>query len=275
VTAPAAARTTRTARTARAPHAEPPGRAPARGQRGALVLAGVAVLAEVSYPLVHGVALNRLTEATVVVFAAAGAAHALATHGRGWTARMLALFVVGGLAVEVVGVHTGWPFGRYSYRPTLGPELAGVPVVVALAWAMLGYPALVMGRHLATGRLGRAVAGGLALAAWDVFLDPQMVAAGHWVWRPGGGPRLDGVPVGNLAGWLVVGVALMALAQWVLPVGAPAGAAVDDRLPVGLYAWTAASSLLANLVFFHRPEVALAGGVAMGAVLAAAARRRR
>jgi putative membrane protein len=35
-------------------------------------------------------------------------------------------------------------------------------------------------------------------------------------------------------------------------------------LPLALYVWTYASSLLANLVFFGRPTVALAGGVAMG-----------
>jgi putative membrane protein len=31
-----------------------------------------------------------------------------------------------------------------------------------------------------------------------------------------------------------------------------------------LYAWTYVSSLLANLAFFGRPAVALAGGLAMG-----------
>jgi putative membrane protein len=40
----------------------------------------------------------------------------------------------------------------------------------------------------------------------------------------------------------------------------------DDRQPGLLYLWTYASSVLANAVFFDRPEVALAGGVVMGLV---------
>jgi putative membrane protein len=42
----------------------------------------------------------------------------------------------------------------------------------------------------------------------------------------------------------------------------------DDRLPFVLLGWTYFSSVLANLVFFGRPAVALAGGLGMGAVLA-------
>ena len=54
--------------------------------------------------------------------------------------------------------------------------MAGVPLIVPLAWTMMAYPALLVGR-----RIGAPVlAGAAALASWDLFLDPQMVAAGHW-----------------------------------------------------------------------------------------------
>jgi putative membrane protein len=55
----------------------------------------------------------------------------------------------------------------------------------------------------------------------------------------------------------------------------------DVRLPFVLLGWTYFSSVLANLVFFGRPAVALAGGLGMGSVLACAllraaqSRRRR
>ncbi len=93
-----------------------------------------------------------------------------------------------GLAAEAVGVATGVPFGRYAYAGTLGPQLLGVPVLVPLAWTMMAYPALLLGRRLGRAAArrsasgGRAVLGGATLAAWDLFLDPQMVAAGHWTW---------------------------------------------------------------------------------------------
>lgn len=163
--------------------------------------------------------------------------------------------------VEAVGTRTGLPFGSYAYGDALGPALLGVPLVVPLAWAMLAYPA-----HAAGVRLGRpVVATGWALAAWDLFLDPQMVAEGHWTWADPS-PGLHGIPLSNHLGWLLVALVMAAL----LPVRR-----ADDRLPLALLGWTWASCVLANLAFFHRPGVALVGGVAMGLVVLPALRPRR
>jgi putative membrane protein len=108
----------------------------------------------------------------------------------------------------------------------------------------------------------------LALATWDVFLDPQMVDAGHWTFAPDNGPTLTGIPLVNFAGWLLVAGVLMLLLTLVLPWSRHERGPVEERggisVPLGLYLWTYASSLLANLVFFGRPEVALTGGIAMG-----------
>ena len=49
-------------------------------------LAGVAVLMQVAYPLTGGEARDRLTVATVAVFAAASVAHAALHRGTGWAA---------------------------------------------------------------------------------------------------------------------------------------------------------------------------------------------
>ena len=48
----------------------------------------------------------------------------------------------------------------------------------------------------------------------------------------------------------------------------------DDRVPLALFVWTWASSVLANLAFFGRPGVALAGGLAMAVVAVPLVRRR-
>jgi putative membrane protein len=125
---------------------------------------------------------------------------------------------------------------------------------------MAGYLA-----HAAGLRLGhRVLAAGWCLAAWDLFLDPQMVEAGHWAWSAGG-PALNGIPLSNHVAWLAVALVMAALL--------PARTA-DDRLPLILLGWVWASSVLANLVFFHRPLVALVGGVAMGLVVLPALLRR-
>ena len=214
------------------------------------LLAVLTVLLQVAYPLTDGTARDRLTVATVLAFLAATLAHATAQRGAAWASSYLGLTVAVALAAEAVGVATGLPFGDYAYTGTLGPRLLGVPLVVPLAWAMIAYPCLLLG----------PLRGALCLAGWDLFLDPQMVDAGHWRWLDVqvGMPFVPEVPVSNTVGWLIVAALLMALLSRLPRLSA------DDRLPRALLLWTWASSVLANLLFFGRPGVALTGGVAMG-----------
>jgi carotene biosynthesis associated membrane protein len=235
----------------------------------------LAVAAQIPYPLVHGQARDNLTIIGVSLFFAASLTHAAWSRGVRRAAVLAAVAAGVGLAVEAIGVGAGVPFGRYSYGTSLGGKLLGVPAVIPLAWAMMAYPALLAGRRASlptTGRSGRrraavtAAVGGLVLATWDLFLDPQMVAAGQWAWR-GGGPALNGIPLSNTGGWLAVGIVLTAVLD-ALDRPAEPRAGRDDRLPFVLLGWTYASSLLANLTFFGSPAVGLTGGLAMGAVLA-------
>lgn len=228
-------------------------------------LAGLTIGLQVLYPLLRGSARDLLTVLTVLAFLATTLCHARGSRGRAWTLHYLLVAAGVSFAAEAVGVATGAPFGEYAYADSLGPALLGVPVLVPLAWAMFAYPCLLAGTALGH----PVVLGAAALASWDLFLDPQMVAAGHWRWLdvehavPGLGP----VPWSNVLGWLAVSLLLMALLSR-LPV-----VVADDRVPAGLLLWTWASSVLANLAFFGRPGVALVGGLAMGAVVLPAVRR--
>lgn len=230
------------------------------------MLAAAAVLSQVAYPLVTGPGRNPLTVVSVLLYFLASVTHAWGWHGARWAAAFVALAAGTGLAVEAVGVRTGLPFGDYAYAGSLGPKVLGVPWVVPLAWAMVAYPALLAGRRLAgSDRRVAVLAGAWTLASWDVFLDPQMVAAGHWSWaHPAPSlPGVPGVPLSNYAGWLVTALVLMALLDR-LP--RPLVGSADEGVPALLLLWTYASQVLANIAFFHRPGVALAGGVLMGAV---------
>jgi putative membrane protein len=245
------------------------------------VLAVGVVLAQISYPLLDGDAVRAATVTAVVLFAATSLTHAAATRGVRAAAALLVVAGGLGLLAEAVGIRTGFPFGTYTYADTLGPKLLDVPVVVPLAWTMMAYPCLLLGRRLAAAGGGSAVGrrarvallGGLALAAWDLYLDPQMVEAGHWTWRfPD--PALPGVPdipVTNYAGWVLVAVTLVAgldaLVDGPLDTAEepdPRAGAAAERLPAALLAWTWLGSGLANLAFFGRPAVAAYGLVAMG-----------
>ena len=226
------------------------------------VLAALAVLMQIAYPLTGGEARDLLTVATVAVFAAASVTHAAVHRGIGWAAAYTAVSAGFGLLAEAVGTATGFPFGSYDYTDSLGGKLIGVPLVIPLAWAMFAYPCLLVGQRLAGTRLGAAVVGGWALASWDLFLDPQMVEAGHWRWTDvtASLPGSPDVPISNYLGWVLVGVLMIGVLQ-LLP-----RRSADDRVPAALFLWTYASSVLAFAVFFGRPVVALVGGLGMGLV---------
>jgi len=244
--------------------------APARLTVG---LAATAVALQLAYPLSNGATRLRLSVVIVAVFAAAVAAHAIGT--RGWRVGGAALGVVAGLgfAAEVVGVHRGVPFGHYAYGAGLGPRLAGVPVVVGLAWTMLAWPAALVARRLARRPATRVAVGAWALAAWDLYLDPQLVAAGGWRWRDPD-PHLPGepdVPLTNYAGWLLVATAVSVALQWLLrhDRGGP------DLAPLALYLWTWLGSAVALAMFLDRPGAAAWGAAGMGLVAVPLLRRLR
>ncbi len=226
------------------------------------VLALAAIGLEIAFPLVHGTNRRDLTVAVVMVFFLASVSHALVWRGLAWTLGFVLTTVGGGLAVEAVGLRTGLPFGDYVYSAAFTRTVLGVPWVVPLAWAMFAYPALVLARRIARSPIVIPVVGGLALSAWDLFLDPMMTAEGYWRFTDASYalPHVPSVPGVNFLGWFVTAVAMMAvldrLPDHIVPEGQPAL----------LFMWTYVSSVVANLFFLDRPWVALYGGVAMGAV---------
>jgi putative membrane protein len=135
--------------------------------------------------------------------------------------------------------------------------------VIPLAWAMMAYPSLVAARALCRGMLSTPLVGALALASWDLFLDPMMTGDGYWRFTDSSAttlPNVPGVPLSNYAGWYLVAFVMMLLLDRLPRITAP------DAQPAVLFLWTYVSSVVANLFFFDRPWVALYGGIAMGAV---------
>ena len=125
-------------------------------------------------------------------------------------------------AGERIGTDTGRPFGRYRYASALQPKIAGVPVLVPMAWLAMAVPARETA-HAALGsrsnRATRILAGAATLTAWDLFLDPQMVGEGYWRWLGRGAYR--GIPISNYLGWFATGLGVMAVLEVALPPGEP------------------------------------------------------
>jgi lycopene cyclase domain-containing protein len=190
----------------------------------------------------------------------------LAALSLGWPwARLLRLAAIVWFytwLVEAIGAATGFPFGRYSYTSALGPQLAGVPLVIPLAWLMLLPPAWAVADAVLSpwrSRLGSwyrltfAILAGLAITAWDLYLDPQMVARGLWVWENPAG--YFGIPWSNYLGWL----GASALLTWLIQ------PTQLRRMPLLLiYSLTWILQAIGLGLFWGQPGPALVGFLVMG-----------
>jgi len=226
------------------------------------LLAAITIGLEIAYPLVHDQNRRLVIVATVVAFFLASTSHALVWRGVAWTLGYLAVTVGGGLLVEVIGLNTGVPFGNYVYTGGLSSLVFGVPWVIPLAWAMFAYPCLVVARRVSRNPAVVPIIAAVALASWDLFLDPMMVAEGYWKFSDIGRvlPHVTNVPALNFVGWFITSLVMMAVLDR-LP-----RRIVPDGQPGVLFLWTFFSSVLANAMFFNRGWVAFYGGVVMGIV---------
>jgi len=231
-------------------------------------LLGALVLTQICYPLTGGGVRAGLTVLTVVLGYLFSVSHAALTRGWRAAAALVGIATLGGSLVEAIGVATGFPFGSYAYSGELGPRVLDVPLIIPLAWTWMAWPAWLAALRLSRSRWVRVAVAAAGLAAWDLFLDPQMVAEGYWRWLDPTPalPGVPGIPIGNYLGWLGFALLLMtALSQVGGPrIGLSTG---DDKPALALWFWTYASSVLAHAVFLDLPASALWGGVVMGAVV--------
>jgi uncharacterized membrane protein len=201
--------------------------------------------------------------------------HLYVSQGARAAGTMLVLcFVIAG-SLEVLSVQTGFPYGRYSYSSKLGPGLAGVPLLVPLCWQMMAWNALSVAKLIVPKRWPKPsviLIAALALTAWDVFLDPQMVRSGLWTWARHG--EYVGIPLENYVGWLLTALILFAAFSRSVFSKSVFSKSVkfpsDSRptwfavLPVLSYAWTWFGSSIVNVFWWGQPVVGLAGFLAMG-----------
>jgi uncharacterized membrane protein len=177
-----------------------------------------------------------------------------------------------GLAAEWSGTRAGLPFGAYRYTGLLRPAAGTVPLVVPLAWAAMGLPGYAAGAAVARTRAGRIAVGAVALTAWDLFLDPQMIRNGFWRWAHPG--PYQGVPLSNFAGWLLVSAALMAVFDGLLRSNSRQ---ITPHHPGLLAAYTVMAVMETvgfAVIFHHGRAIALAGALGMGIPAALAWGRR-
>ena len=185
----------------------------------------------------------------------------------GWggrrTLRAAAITIVLAWSAEFLGAATGAPFGQYSYTDRLQPQLLHVPLLIPVAWLMMLPPAWAVAATLAGTRgISFALASAVAVTAWDLFLDPQMVAWDIWRWTQPG--AYFGVPPVNFAGWVLTAALITLIVQ-------PAHLPIRPLLLVYLTTWLLESVGLA--FYFGLPGPAAVGFAAMGSIGMAAGGR--
>jgi len=165
------------------------------------------ILEEALWPWIHLPALGNI--GFTLVFVLFSLTHCAAVEGLRRTGLFFLISAIVSYLMEEIGVRTGLIFGAYHYSDMLGVKLGHVPVIIPLAWFMMIYPswmvatALTRGvqAHSLTGLTARAAIAAWAMTAWDLVMDPGMVAAGNWIWEDGG--PYFGVPFRNYFGWLL------------------------------------------------------------------------
>jgi uncharacterized membrane protein len=193
-------------------------------------------------------------QTTVVLGAIAGVCHAASRLG--WRTALMIFGVAFGISLtaELTGTATGYPFGPYSYTSQLGYLIGGrVPFNIPTSWFFMLYASLaICGRILkaddsAASRWRWAIVAAFVLTAWDVSMDPAMVATTHWLWHL---PVSDGslirrffltaffygMPLTNWLGWLLTGCLVARAMLAIVPPSRWAAEVSPARLPLVLYA---------------------------------------
>lgn len=120
---------------------------------------------------------------------------------KGWNTSFYIFMILSfgiGYGSELLGVHTGFPFGNYSYGSVLGFQLFEVPVLIGVNWLLLVYlsgelfHSRIKNDYLAAGL------GSLVMVLLDVLIEPVAVKLDFWTWEN------EIIPLSNFSGWFFI-----------------------------------------------------------------------
>ena len=162
-------------------------------------------------PETYGRILVLAPRAQILIALAALVTMLVRHAGARWLPAFAAVYLVS-LGAELAGTTAGIPFGPYRYTDALGIKwFAHVPALIPASWFMMAVPSFALAARRFRrddNTLARIALGSFILLSWDLALDPAMsVATKYWIWGTTG--PYYGMPVLNLVGWFVTGVALM------------------------------------------------------------------
>jgi bisanhydrobacterioruberin hydratase len=111
-----------------------------------------------------------------------------------------------GLAIEIIGVNTGFPFGTYQYGSVLGFKMAKTPLVIGANWLILIYGAISISSHFSKKNLVvRALLASTLMLLLDLIIEPVAIHYSFWTWES------SIVPASNYAAWFAISLFLSAI----------------------------------------------------------------
>jgi bisanhydrobacterioruberin hydratase len=132
-----------------------------------------------------------------------------------------------GFMAEIIGVHTGYLFGNYSYGNTMGWQIFNVPLLIGIQWFVTIYCCGVIMEQLNNWVLARMAAtnfgvetsktqkivqkvsliidGGLMAAFFDDLMEPSAQKLGYWFWKDGK------IPSFNFISWFLISCLLLVM----------------------------------------------------------------
>lgn len=107
-------------------------------------------------------------------------------------------FIIG-MAVEIIGVKTGFPFGEYYYTEVLGWSLLEVPLIIGINWFVIAIGILSFLNQWETMSYWvKSFIGAFLMTLMDVLIEPFAIAGNLWVWNS------VEVPFSNYLAWFGV-----------------------------------------------------------------------
>lgn len=104
-------------------------------------------------------------------------------------------------AIELTGLKTGFPFGKYTYSEILKPSVFGVPLAISLSWFSVSVNSYFTSRFLTEESkiFYRLLVSALLILGIDILLEPFASFNGFWTWAD------SRVPLQNYLSWFIAG----------------------------------------------------------------------
>ena len=132
----------------------------------------------------------------------------------------LVLCYATGMITEMIGVNTGYLFGKYEYGTVLGPKLYGVPWLIGVNWFIAVFCSgnivfrlnewlykklsTDMRPSLTVQLFSFVIDAALLTTLFDYILEPSAMQLGFWKWHPD-----NSIPVYNFWCWFVISAAIL------------------------------------------------------------------